>query len=547
MRFQLLGPVVVRRDDEELPLGPGKQRALLAALLLDRGRVVSTARLTEALWDGDPPSSATSNMRTYASGLRSVLTDRRGPRITSRSPGYVLTLDDDELDTDTFTELSATGYAELAAGQPARAAQAFARALALWLGSAGEDLVRSPYLDQRLAALEEQRLAVTEEWIGARQQLGEHADLVPELRRLTSGHPLRERLWCQLMLSLYHTGDVGGALAAYRRAHEICVEDLGVDPGPELVRLHKAILSRDPVLGGTAPTRFPAPRPALVVESQRTREVPRELPVAAPVFVGRDRELAEVVEDVLAGLARPAPGGSPTVVAVHGRPGAGKSALVLHAAARLAARFPDGQLYVDLRAGGADTITVLGRLLRALGVRDTRVPAGVDEAAARFRSVAADRRLLVVLDNAEDEAQVRPLLAPASQSAVLVTSASKLTALDCTAHLELGVLAPGPAGRLVAELAGLAAASIGRPLVELCGGLPLALRFVAARLALTPYRAPVELARQLLEECAQSDVLVCGDLRVPAGLLTGAGSVDPADPPGPARLTPPHAVDAGRP
>ncbi|MBV1853244.1 AfsR/SARP family transcriptional regulator [Catellatospora tritici] len=282
-------------------------------LLLDRGRVVSTARLTEALWDDDPPSSATSNMRTYASGLRAVLTDRRGPRITSRSPGYLLTLDEDELDTDTFGELAATGYAELAAGQPARAAQAFALALALalWQGSAGEDSVRSPYLDRRLAALEEQRLAVTEEWIGARQQLGEHADLVPELRRLTSGNPLRERLWCQLMLSLYRTGDVGGALAAYRRAHEICVDDLGVDPGPELVRLHQVILSRDPALGVAAPARYPAPGPALVVEPQRTPTVPRELPVAAPVFVGRDRELAEVVDTVLAGLAAPRPAAAP--------------------------------------------------------------------------------------------------------------------------------------------------------------------------------------------------------------------------------------------
>jgi DNA-binding SARP family transcriptional activator len=518
VKFQLLGPVAVRCGAQSLPLGPSKQRALLVALLLDRGHVVPMERLLEVLWDGEPPNSAVSNIRTYASRLRGTIIDGwRGPRVHGRPPGYLIEVDDDELDTAVFANLAGAGYAALADGKADRAATYFRNALDLWHGAAGEDVPRSRCLDRRLSALDEQRLAVVEEWINARQQTHGDADLIADLRRLTESHPLRERLWGHLVLALYRVGDVGAALTAFQRARTVLIEDLGVEPGPDLVQLHQAVLARDPALGGPVAQARAQRQPVVAPRAVVTTWTPRELPVTAPTLIGRDREVASVVTTVASRCGEGAvPAGMPTVLAIHGPSGAGASAVAIRAATELIPVFPDGQLYADLRAAGA--AQVLGWFLRALGTPAGQVPSDVEEAAARFRSASADRRLLILLDNATDEAQVRPLLSATSGSAVIVTSARKLAALDATAHVGVAPLSDDDAIRLLATIsgAGIGAASKHslRTLVELCGGLPLALRIVAARLASAPDVPLDRLAAELVAERRRSRALSCGDLRI---------------------------------
>ncbi|MEV6926137.1 BTAD domain-containing putative transcriptional regulator [Dactylosporangium sp. NPDC051485] len=522
MKFRLLGPVGACRGEESLPLGPSKQRSLLVTLLLDRGHVVPMERLLEALWDGEPPNSAVSNIRTYASRLRGTIVDEwRRPRVLGRNPGYLIEADEDELDTAVFANLTGAGYTTLTAGQPDRAARYFREALDLWQGAAGEDVPRSRYLDRRLSALDEQRLAVVEEWINARQQAHDDADLIADLRRLTETHPLRERLWGHLVLALYRVGDIGAALAAFQRARTVLIEDLGVEPGPDLVRLHQAVLARDPALGRPAAYPRAERRPAASVRPVAAMWTPRELPVAAPALIGRDREVASVVATVAARCGEDGgPAGVPAVVAIHGPGGVGASAVAVRAATELIALFPDGQLYADVRAAvvinpATGIAGILGRFLRALGTPAGQVPSGVDEAAARFRSASADRRLLILLDNAADEAQVRPLLSASSGSAVIITSARKLAALDATAHVEVAPLSDRDAARLLATIADVDGAEQSlRTLVDLCGGLPLALRIVAARLACAP-EVPLErLAAQLVHERRHQRALACGDLRI---------------------------------
>ncbi|MFD7729329.1 BTAD domain-containing putative transcriptional regulator [Kitasatospora phosalacinea] len=262
MRFQILGPLLVSReaDGPPLALGPPKQRCLLAALLLEANRVVSLERLAATIWDADAPASWAANVRTYASGLRTVLADPAadGGRLLSRSPGYGLTVAEHELDLAEFRRLAGWGRSALAAGDAYTAVANLDLALDLWRGSAAEDVRRSAAFDRRLAAVDEERLAAVEDWVDARQMLGRHRPLVLELRELTDRHPLRERLWAALMLALYRSGDASGALEAYRQARGRLAGDLGLDPGPALVRLQQAVLARDGALDSPS-TRWTDP------------------------------------------------------------------------------------------------------------------------------------------------------------------------------------------------------------------------------------------------------------------------------------------------
>lgn len=261
MSFNILGPLEVRCDGVALPLGPCLQRSLLAALLLEPNRVVPVDRIMSTLWDDEPPRSAAANVRTYTSRLRGALVDGcGGSRLAGRNPGYAVDVREGELDLDAFDRLTRSGRAALADGRPEQAERDLAAALALWRGTAAEDIRRTTTLDRRLAALDESRLAATEDWIAARQQLGEDAELVDVLRRLTGENPLRERLWCRLVLALYTMGDTGGALAAFRQARRAIVECLGIEPGPELAAVHEAVLARDPALSPRAWSTFPAPQ-----------------------------------------------------------------------------------------------------------------------------------------------------------------------------------------------------------------------------------------------------------------------------------------------
>ncbi|MCW6011180.1 tetratricopeptide repeat protein, partial [Micromonospora sp. CPCC 205371] len=353
--------------------------------------------------------------------------------------------------------------------------------------------------DAALTDLAERRLAVLEDWATAQLALGRHADALPVLATAGAEQPLRERLQELAMLALYRGGRQAEALATFRRLRERLVVELGIEPGPPIQRLHRQILSADPALDAT-----PGP-------------VPRQLPPDVADFTGRHRELADARARLAGSPLRPAP-----VVAIAGPGGVGKSALAVRVAHRLAHRFPDGQLYADLQGATAGLrplapLDVLGRFLRALGVRETDAIAEA-EASAAFRAAVAHRRLLVVLDNAHDAKQVRPLLPAGPHAATLVTSRRVLSTLDGAAHVHLEVLPEPEAVRLLARLAGAdrVAADPGatRLLARRCGHLPLALRIAGARLAARPQWPIRSLADRLADARRRLDELQVAELGV---------------------------------
>src|SRR5215218_3453220 len=413
MEFLILGPLEVRSDDgQPVRVRASKQRILLAMLLVHANATVTDQALVDALWETEPPPSAIANLRTYASAVRRLLSAgsagaAAGARLLTQAGGYRLQVDPERLDLLRWRRLVDRGTAAYRRGDLAGAAEELAEASALWRGRPLGDLELHGAVHAQVAALNEQCLEALEALVGARLGLGEHAELAVELRRLVEEQPFHERFWELLMLALYRSGRQAEALAAYQEARQLLIGELGVEPGPALQRLERAILSADPAL-----------RPSPGEAAGATARAPGQLPPDVAGFTGR--------EDLLAVLGRhlvPAGGagggagdgagrGTGTVVAaIAGTAGVGKTALAVHAAHLAAGHFPDGQLYANLHGASAglqplQPLDVLGRFLRALGIDPSAVPAELEEASAMFRSQVTDRRLLVVLDNAADAAQV---------------------------------------------------------------------------------------------------------------------------------------------
>jgi DNA-binding SARP family transcriptional activator len=468
MWIEMFGPLSVRPSGEEIVIAAAKQRVVLAALLVHANHVVSYDELAAAVWDVAPPASSRVTLRNYVKSLRQSL-GPAAPRLITRDPGYMIRLGPDELDILRFRELCEDGGGAVRRRDWERAAAVLAEALALW---AGEPLADVP--SERLRAgvvpgLERLRWQAIEWRIDADLHLGRHADLLLELQGLVAEHPLGERFHAQLMLTLFRSGRVAEALAAYEQARLVLAEQLGADPGPELYQLHERMLRGDLRLNGTGPGDM-ADRPG----------VPQQLPAAPPHFVGRVRELAV--------LRQQADG----VTTIEGTAGVGKTALALRFAHEVAGRFPDGQLYVNLRgfdpAGTpADPATAIRDFLEALGIDPQRIPADLAAQAAMYRSVIAGRRLLIVLDNVRDAGQVRPLLPGSPGCLVLVTSRCRLTGL--VAHegarpLTLDLLTLPEARELLSSrLGSVPLAGIADEIIELCARLPLALSIAAARAA----------------------------------------------------------------
>jgi len=469
-----------------------KPRQLLAALMLNADRIVSTDRLVDALWGEAPPRSALENLRTHATTLRQLMAPAgsAAPRLSTSKTGFLLELSGATLDLDRFRTAVADGRGELAAGRTEPALHHFTKALEQWRAAAGQGLPRHGWLGAALSALDEQHLAVTEDRAEAQLRLGRHHEVAPHLIRTATEHPLRERLWRLLMLAQYRCGNVAEALDSYRQTRDALAEQLGVDPAPESEALHRAILSHDPVLAG--PPEFPPPA-APAAPARPRPVVPRQLPARAARFAGRHEQLA----DVTAALCR-ATRGERVAVAIRGPAGVGTSALALQAAHAVSDRFPDGQLYVDLRelaAGPADGPpggsghAVAVRLLRAIGFRGTP-PRSAAEAGAAFRSEVAGRRVLVVLDNASRAIPLGPLLPAHPGSAVLLTSRALLTAPGINHTLRVGPLDDGSLAWIIEAAIGPCLAAAERRAVaaiaRLCAGLPLAAEAAAARLAARP-------------------------------------------------------------
>ncbi|WP_336217056.1 AfsR/SARP family transcriptional regulator [Nonomuraea sp. LPB2021202275-12-8] len=530
LRFAVLGPVRAWRDGQELDLGTPLQRSILGMLLLREGRAVTPAEMIDAVWGEEAPPRALGALRTYVSRLRTVLEPDRPARsrpdlLTSVGRGYALRLSPDSLDLTRFERALTETETARRAGRLSSAAEGLRTALGLFEGEPLAGAV-GPYAEHQRDRLIECRISAIESLMDMDLELGKHAAVVSELIALTADHPLRERLRAQLMLAYYRCGRQGDALHVFTETREALVDELGIEPGPELAALHQRILAADPTLAA-AEVAAEAPAP----EEEPAPELPRpaQLPAAVSDFTGR-KEIAGRLRTLLS--AQSSAEGVP-VAAICGIGGVGKTALAVHVAHATGDVFPDGQLYADLR-GYTDEATApesaLGAFLRALGIPPDVIPEVPAERSALYRSILADRRILVLLDNARDAAQVSPLLPGTPGCAAIVTSRVKLADLPSARLIDLDVMEPDEALSLFAAVAGpervAAEHAAAMDVVAACGFLPLAVRIVAARLAARPSWTVASLVPRLADEQRRLDELRVGNLAVEATFALGYGQLE---------------------
>ncbi len=622
MRFRILGPLEVKTGEDWASIGAAKWRAVLAALLLRLGQVVSTDTLIDELWGDDPPARASNLVSIYVLRLRRLIGDSEGQVLKTRSPGYQLLLGPDDLDTQRFGILMSQGREALTAGDPERAAQLLADSLALWRGKALADVPPSAFVDAEAERLDELRLAVLELRIEADIACDRGSLAIPQLRRLLSDEPLKEKLWLLLMRALDAAGRHAEALGVYEQARTVIADQLGVDPGPEMQRAFQQLLSgksapsppgrkkekRAPAPAWPAGQTVPAtrdeqesaesgaPTGAQVINLERARPSvqagragttpsgphspatgpdapawgatgtdaagaaaagvvalgaiktgtspadaapvssapdpgPMQLPSDIRDFTGRELH----VEHLCTLLSPDENPGAVPVALVAGAGGLGKTTLAIHAAHRMRSEYPDGQLYVDLLGASSRPLSpaeVLARFLRDLGVQGAQIPAGEEERAALYRTRLNGRRMLVVLDNARDAAQVRPLLPGSGTSAVIVTSRNRLPDLVGGGLVHLDVLDDHEGLTLFSRIVG-AERTAAEPdataeLLLACAGLPLAIRISAARLASRSTWTIRSLADRLCDQHRRLDELKVGDLAVRASFEVSFASLPPS-------------------
>jgi DNA-binding SARP family transcriptional activator/tetratricopeptide (TPR) repeat protein len=488
--FGVLGETLARAAGRRVDLGPARQRAVLAALLVDVGTPVSLDQLADRVWGAAPPHRVAVALRSYLSRLRGALVATGHAGIRRGPGGYVLEAERTAVDLHRFRMLAERART----GAGTDTADLLEQALGLWRGAALAEL-DTPWATGVRHALEAERLSVRLDLHDARLRQGRHSELLADLAALAAEHPLDERIAGQHITALYRSGRQADAFIAYDRIRRRLADELGADLGPTLQQLYQRILTGDPAVLADAP-------------AGPERVIPRQLPAGAPGFVGREAELQRL-DDLLA-HADQVRQSQPTAVvisAIDGTAGIGKTALAVHWAQRSAHRFPDGQLYLNLRGYGpdhpVDPADALETLLRALDVPSERIPAGLDERSALLRSQLSGHRMLILLDNARDSEQVRPLL-PGSGGLVLVTSRRRLRVLSThhgARHVTLDLLPMHDALQLLAD-------AIGRDRIErepqqaeeivtLCARLPLALRLAAERINRFPAATLSDLAAEL--------------------------------------------------
>lgn len=512
----MLGPVRAWNDGQPIDLGVRKQRFVLAMMLLDANKLVPAQRLVELTWPEGAPRSARGVIHTHISRLRSVLNaaeaEHHGVALVSNGPGYLLRCDPKRIDVNQFLELcvEARGMSD----DEARI-RVLDEALALWNGPALASVAPEETRARLSRHLDEARLLAFEERFDAHLRLGRHAEIIHELTELEAEHPYRQQLAAQLMLALHRSDRGPEALAVYQQLYQRLDHELGVEPSPALRQLQIQVLRDDPAL-------------SLATDVRTSKPGPRQLPPDVDHYTGRQNQ----IDEICALLSRRQADVLP-VVAVTGKPGLGKTALAVRAGRRLAAQFPDGQLFIDLLGNGPrprDPSEVLARFLRDLGVAGADVPSTMEERVGQFRDRTAGRRMLLVLDNAATEQQVRALIPGDAGCAVLITSRRRLTGLDMRKLVDLDVLGASDALALLGDLVGDdrldAADASARRIVELCGGLPLALRIVGTKLRSRRHQTVAALAERLEDERTRLDELVGGDREIRASFLLSYDSLD---------------------
>jgi DNA-binding SARP family transcriptional activator/tetratricopeptide (TPR) repeat protein len=525
VQVRLLGPVNVVADGVTRPVRGLRRKAVLATLALHAGEVVSTGLLVDVVWGQAAPSTAVNTMQSHVSHLRNVLGHKAA--IVARSPGYVLDLGGDGTDVQVAERLLRQGTRS---ADPVLGAGLLREALALWRGQPLADVAGSVWLEEQAHHLAVLRVQVKRALSEARLAMGEHAQLLPDLEQMVADNPLDEQIHALLMTALYRAGRQADALSVYHRLRHTLAEELGIDPGQRLRELETAILRQDPALETPVAAGAVALRP--VAREALAVPVPAQLPSAVAGFAGRDAELASLDAAMPAiAQARPVQPGTPWVgpaamiiSAVSGTAGVGKTALAVHWAHRVSGQFPDGQLYVNLQGFGPgetalDPGEVVRRFLDAFGVPVAQIPQGLDAQAGLYRSLLAGKRVLVVLDNARDAEQARPLLPGSPGCLAIVTSRNYLTGLvaaDGAHPLALDLLTDAGARDLLALRlgAGRVAAepeAVGE-IIERCARLPLALALAAARAASQPNFPLAVIASELRRASCALDAFQGDDL-----------------------------------
>ncbi|WP_089158137.1 BTAD domain-containing putative transcriptional regulator [Micromonospora sp. NBS 11-29] len=505
-RISVLGPLLVTRTGQPANLGAGRHRVVLARLALTPGRPVSREELIHLLWGDAPPTSAANVVQTHVSRIRRLLEPTARPdgppSVTLGSGGYQLRADAERLDLVAYrSRLLEAGAPAL---PPGRAFELLLDALDMWRGDDAAEDVPELSDDPLVTALAEERVEAAVRLGRLGEVVHRQREVLPLLRRLAGRYPWHESLHARLVVALAASGQQAAAIDAFESVRQRLTEELGVDPGHELNEARLAVIGgqRDPSAGTPAGTHG-------VVR-------PRQAPAPPADFCGRAEELREIERAL-----RYPDGGSPVVRVISGMAGVGKTSLALKVAWAVRRDFPDGQLYIDLRGGDDRPVAVayaLARLLKALGVEARAVPADADEAAALYRSVLADRRVLIVLDNAHNAAQIRLLLPGPGASAVLATSRNQCEDLDGAVTTLLPVFTPDEALDLLRIKLGAARIHSERgdaeALVEACGRLPIAVRLIAGRLVGRPEGALGEIVQGLTDERLRLAQLSLGDRTV---------------------------------
>lgn len=519
MGLRLLGPPEFVVDGEVREIGGPRQRVVLCTLALNANRVTMMDDLIDATWADSPPPTARSQMHICISRLRKHFgPDGQTGAIHTRPPGYQLEIPPEDLDSLVFTRLVAEGRAHAAANRLVEASQALRDGLALWRGPALAG-VPSEVVRRSADVLEQQRFAALEERVRVDLALGRHREVSAELTKLVAQFPFSESLHELLMLALYRSGRQADALEAARRARAVLVEEVGVEPGEGLRSLATAILNRAPSLD--APPTVPADparpaggtadRPAARGREVATTLVPRQLPRSIADFTGREGQLGEIKALLSGEMDSTATAYAVGIVVISGPGGVGKSTLAIRVAHELEDLFPDGQLYADLSGvtGENDISTLLARFLGSLGISGSALPDGLSVRAELYRTILAGKRVLVVLDSADDEEQIVPLLPGSDGCAVLVTSRQRLDGLFGAHQIDVDVFHTEKSMELLTRIVGHDRVSSEHEaaveLVEFCGGLPLALRIAAARLAAKPHWQIATLVRRLGDQAHRLD------------------------------------------